>query len=374
MVNIATITKISPDFGKVHYILYDLAACDLRKFLTTSPTANRKERHDSARPQRNDSHNMWPGAFIRESQNLADALDFLHTRLHFDTSESLAHNDIKPENILVFYTDSADKNDKYPVGQWKIADFGLSKIKERRPKDEEQPTGLGASSNLLDVDRARQMSRDTDLTHRQRTTSVSRTIPKRHPGRYTAPEIDEKGKDQMDARSADVWGLGCVLTEVIAYAIDPGLVKELEYVCEQPHFRDRRFYDEETKKVKSQFLDWLSNLSGKSSKKEPTTSKWIADSVSLIKRILVEEPSDRPTAKTIRNELSGIYKSMSPHKGKWLHLLDTTNILTGSSPMPGSGSVSAKSESPTEMEEGFPDDATGQSVPYIQLPESTNEL
>jgi serine/threonine protein kinase len=74
---------------------------------------------------------MWPGDSIAESMNLADALDFLHNGIFTETCLSLLHNDLTPHNTLVVYPDNHDARNRYPIGQWKIANFGLSIIKPR---------------------------------------------------------------------------------------------------------------------------------------------------------------------------------------------------------------------------------------------------
>ncbi|GME47373.1 hypothetical protein GTA08_BOTSDO09455 [Neofusicoccum parvum] len=116
MVNIATIASAS------HYdILYDVAAYDLNQFLEAADP-RKLHRLDSADRGHNGSHDYKPADLIKESFHLADALDFLHSRLDGDTSElACTHNDLKPENILVFFPHNEER---YPVGQWKIADFG----------------------------------------------------------------------------------------------------------------------------------------------------------------------------------------------------------------------------------------------------------
>ncbi|KAL1593243.1 hypothetical protein SLS60_010851 [Paraconiothyrium brasiliense] len=134
MVNIATFIK-GDEIKPTYMIIYDLAAYNLETFLAMDRKTDddhvrdHRRRHDSASPRRNNSYDHRACDLIEESQNLADALDFLHTRLYDNGLWSLAHNDLKPANILVFYPDHERISKRFPVGQWKIADFGLAKIK-----------------------------------------------------------------------------------------------------------------------------------------------------------------------------------------------------------------------------------------------------
>lgn len=325
MVNIATIIHKLSSGSKVHLILYDLAAYDLYTFLNKRPGLHEEERfrrHDSGPSKRNNSHHWWAGDLIKESKNLADALHFLHDRLYSGHNLSLVHNDLKPDNILVFYPDSETPDEKYPVGQWKIADFGLAKIKKKREKQpverQSPPRATNASySAALGAD-----SLDVDITHR-RTQSLSArdisvTPAKRDAGRYTAPEIEVEGKSQQYPKSGDVWAFGCILSEVLAYAIAPHLVVELREECEKPHCLDQRFYDVETKTVKPTVKAWLRDLPNRY-QAHPTTPRegqtvkstsWVTSCVELIQNVLETVPEKRFSAGTIRDALNKIEGQM----------------------------------------------------------------
>ncbi|KAF2708727.1 kinase-like protein [Pleomassaria siparia CBS 279.74] len=324
MVNIATIIRNSSSAGKVHFILYDLAAYDLSTLLNNRPLDYQEERlirHDSSPIGRNNSEHWWAGDLIRESQNLADALYFLHRGLYRSGQTwSLVHNDLKPENILVFYPNMENLNDRYPVGQWKIADFGLAKIKEKRD---------GSNAEKLHVDVTHRLTNSTS------TRSRSITTAKRDPGRYTAPEVEGQGKLQRNPKSGDVWAFGCILSEVLAYAISPTLVAELRKECEKPHGIDQRFYDANTKKAKETVMAWLQGLPGRCQihpgQQHPATPSWIADCVKLIGKTLEVNPSDRYSAESIRDELGLIAKQMHREKDKFklVDLLDVPDISIG---------------------------------------------
>jgi serine/threonine protein kinase len=348
MVNLATIVDESKKTGSVYHIVYELAAYDLNVFLTTLPRDQRKIRHETASPERTGSKGMWPGDLISESRNLADALDYLHNRLYDTSSISLSHNDIRPENILVVYPDSTDDVERYPVGKWKIADFGLSRVKPKR---------LPGSKHLC-AEEAVPVPPKADITHRiERSVSVSKTVPKRDPGRYTAPELEQKKPTKTDGRNADIWAFGCVLSEIITYAVnlDCQLVEEFREALGQPALPDHRFYNHITKDVKPQFFDYLDQLPGAANGRHRTAhgSQWIDSCIDLVKKVVVANPKKRLGAGEIRDILRDIDFSMRGKQnllpGACLHI-DTSNTSLGSTYSPGLAMPSA-TESPTEITE-----------------------
>ncbi|KAI8933032.1 hypothetical protein NX059_009681 [Plenodomus lindquistii] len=339
MVNIATIIEKSETAtNKIYHLLYDVAAFDLGVFLTNYPTQQRALRKEAGRDGRNDSLNMEAADLFEASSNLADALDFIHNRLHNPEGRiSLAHNDIKPENILVVYPDSTDPDHTYPAGLWKLTDFGLSRV-----KDPHKPTADFLSAEPFPI--------ITERTHRLKpSASVSKSFPKRPPGTYTAPELDQTGKDpeRMDGRRADRWSFGCVLSEVVAYAVqmDPSLVQELQNIV------TIRFYDVETKKLHSGFQNFLEKLPEKApvNDREPNSSAWITSCTELIRDIVVAEPPDKRLGPgAIRDKLWDITHSIRPYKRSRFHH-DLSRIDTNMEN--GNWSSSPESESPIELED-----------------------
>lgn len=350
MVNLATFYNSSE---KLHYIIYDLAAYDLGVFLTSIPGEMRAKRNESASPARTNSRNLWPGNLILEISNLADALDYLHKRLYSTNRIALAHNDIRPENILVVYPDSYDTDDHYPAGKWKIADFGLSKIKEKHASDKKH-LSVDAAAPLL--------MKAADRTHRlERSLSFSRTKPKRDPGRYTSPELDQNSVsnlESIDARSADIWSFGCVLAEVLAYAVglDPKLVEDFRTALGQG-YRDQRFYDVKTKQVKKAFPDYLATLAdpARTNRRTSENTGWIDQGIQLVKEVVVTDVSARPSAEQIRDKLRLIECNMAQEKKLWLEPdlhVDTSVANSAASYSPTMGNASAV-ESPQEMRESM---------------------
>ncbi|CAN9468760.1 unnamed protein product [Alternaria alternata] len=378
MVNIVTMVEQSNE-GDIYHIVYELAAYDLNVFLTNMPRSLREKRHATAGPERTDSANMWPGDLISESVNLADALDYLHNRLFAESHVSLSHNDIKPENILVVYPETTNRQDRFPVGQWKLADFGLSVVKLKRP--------YASRSKHLSVDNAALSPSNPQKTHRtDRPPSVSNAMPTRDPGQYTAPEWEQTTPKLVDCRSADVWSFGCVLSEIVTYAVqlDCQLVEKFRDSLgksEQPGQRepqDHRFYDHESKDVKPQFLNHLTNLPSEAhgDKRIPENNHWIGSCVDLIKEVVVQDPISRLSATKIRASLSEIDLSMRDQKRIWLshdlQPLDTSMLDTG---IAVSGSTSAISQSPTEYgDSDHPRDDLVTRVPSICVHHSDNSM
>ncbi|CAO2649257.1 Nn.00g066420.m01.CDS01 [Neocucurbitaria sp. VM-36] len=348
MVNLATLVESSEERGKIHHIVYELAAYDLNVLLTNLPINLRGKRNESASPERTNSASMWPGDLILESRNLADALHYLHDRLYNISRISLAHNDIKPDNILVFYPDSMNADVLYPVGKWKIADFGLSRVKDKHPQENKH----------LRAEDAVPARKTADITHRiERSASVSKTIPKRDPGRYTAPELDQKTVQKTDGRKGDLWSFGCVLSEILAYAVglDPKLVEDFRVKLLE-NSSDQRFYDTKTKEVKKTFFEYLETLPNQASKDSRyfCGTEWIMSCASLVNRIVVANPKKRLGADEIRDALRDIdFRMRSEKKKLWLDTnchddIVVPNLVESYSPGPPNASAT---ESPTELEQ-----------------------
>ena len=374
MVNLVTMVDQSSPTSTYH-IVYELAAYDLNGFLTDMPYDLRAKRHATAKPERTGSIYMWPGDLISESVNLADALDYLHNRLYSKSHVSLSHNDIKPENILVIYPETTNEQDWYPVGQWKLADFGLSVVKNKRLSD--------SHSKHLSADNASFSPSNPQQTHRtERPSSVSKAMPARYPGQYTAPELDQKTPQKADGRSADVWSFGCVLSEIITYAVklDCKPVEKFRKSLEQSDPPDPKFYHHTTKDVKQEFLDHLDTLPAmaREDTRTPNDTHWTASCVKLIKEIVVKDPNARLGANKIRPKLSQIELSMRPEKQIWLnHSLPPLNMgAVTVNPDPAlSCPTGAISASPTDYSDSNHErDDLMSRVPSISInpPEHTN--
>ncbi|ETI26636.1 hypothetical protein G647_10397 [Cladophialophora carrionii CBS 160.54] len=151
---------------EAHYILYDRARCNLRTYTT-----------EVRRPDLDRPHVLW---FLRQLDGLARAIG----HVHYSKRPTLAdptpadekygrHNDIKPENILVFER-AVNQN---PV--FKLTDFGLG------------------------------VFTDAKVGNRSRETANVRGTQT-----YWAPDHDRKGKI---SRPFDMWALGCVYLELLVW-------------------------------------------------------------------------------------------------------------------------------------------------------------
>lgn len=125
-----------------------------------------------------------PASLLKEAAHLAGALHFIHSNLRLDDRTlSIAHLDVKPDNILIFW-DAPETHGG--VGRWKLHDFGISKVK----------------STYL----------NNYLGHK--TTAHSTSI--KEPRTYTAPEISHHDKTRIGTAS-DMWSFGCIIAVLVAF-------------------------------------------------------------------------------------------------------------------------------------------------------------
>jgi len=166
------------------------------------------------------------------------------------------HYDIKPQNILCI------------GGKLVLSDFGLSRL---RPE-----------------------------------VDGSRSLFKRGEGSYIAPECEPSDEDFKPApigRPSDIWSLGCVLCEVLAYlSAEPG-----DGPGEVANFRKSRriplgpfvsYHFHSVDGINQAVLDFLDKYTANSSSPSPFKSLAF-----LIRDILQFNPDMRPTASTITRQL-----------------------------------------------------------------------
>jgi serine/threonine protein kinase len=187
---------------------------------------------------------------------IADALGWLHrgiigrthtNRVHF------AHMDLKPNNILI------DADGTSAVGKWVLTDFGISAFKEDNESD---------FSRVLSI-------RDLyeNLTIKE--------APRRHPGAYQPPEIQrirnrasKIGNDAYQGvagRKGDIWSFGCILSEVLTFALGQTLAVQTFRTARKSQ-GDDYFYEAEptglldvqhqpaSYRVRSKVKEWLRKL------------------------------------------------------------------------------------------------------------------
>lgn len=187
---------------------------------------------------------------------LAGALRWLHQP---KGSTQMAHMDLKPRNILIFRDTSSE------VGIWKLTDFGMA---------------------MTDLDKAQQpiYSQD-DLDMWRFHNSVPGAQAQ---GEYTAPELSIHTLAQAAPLSplpADVWSLGCILHEVVAFTLGgrPS-VESLSSDRRKAH-QDARFYCPRKVEIKDCVTKWLDALD--------KTQEWINYVYHIIERSLRIYPDER---------------------------------------------------------------------------------
>lgn len=226
-----------------------------------------------------------PRELIIELAALADALGHLHYELRTSDGESLicVHNDIKPENILVFC------GPDFPVGRWKIGDFGLASFKK-------------VKGNVIDKDLYIKFN-DSSLHH----TLPSLTTPKRAPGSFQAPEV-ERQNEKVIGPESDVFSLGCISSRIVTYAVGGAeLVQEFDRKRGREsqhedgsvsHGHDF-YYRNNGREINIEVLSWLDELDG--GKEEQAA--WIRACVQIIKPMLEIDLQKRPKAHTVYLDL-----------------------------------------------------------------------
>ncbi|KAF5592203.1 serine threonine kinase [Fusarium subglutinans] len=167
---------------------------------------------------------------------LSSAVAYLHDSAH------MAHRDIKPSNILI-YEGSAG------IGvSLKLTDFGLS-VDLSRARTWEQGSRARQSAWLYDSPEVRKASPRASLAE----PSARISIP-----------------SSLDLMANDIWKLGCVFTEMLAYLVGGGSVgvgafrdyiTTTEDKISSDEFNDTRFDDGE--QVKSQVLEFIDRMAYK---------------------------------------------------------------------------------------------------------------
>ena len=222
-----------------------------------------------------------PAHLLYGAACLAGALRFLHEGLQpVGIAEKIycAHLDLKPENILVIWPRGSNP----PAGRWLVHDFGTSKIKESR--------NAHSSKTLVALgDFVRQFS----------LTQASRT-----PGPFQAPEV-QNSTERVVGTESDIWSLGCILAQVLAFALGgPYFVTQLGQSTYEG-FSDDYFYNtaDENFALKGPVIQYLDSLTY-----IYRDNTWIMETLGLIYKILVKDPRLRPSAKEVQDTLERIYK------------------------------------------------------------------
>jgi serine/threonine protein kinase len=282
------------EHGKNQFILLPYAPYgDLEVFLHCGQKPNGKKQYDFNQRFKQASKEDMTLALLSQCQALAHALAWLHNGITIEDGSSeifCVHMDLKPSNILIEKSETS-------IGKWKIADFGISVLKDDKNRHGAEFVSVGDYTSILTVN----------------------TRPKRHEGTYQAPEVKISEADidrpiQLTAdqkgigRKSDIWSYGCILSEVLAFALGKDdLVREFQ--AQRSANGNDYFYDEVTDKRRSQLLavsgfnlppkvfrvrpsvlDWLGNIS----RAAASPWQWVDCYAETIKKILVVNTDERP--------------------------------------------------------------------------------
>lgn len=259
--------------GSDFVILSPLADLDLYRFFQGYYVAFGEQQQD-----------FTPLELLRETACLAGALHFLHygLRTRYDNLV-FAHLDLKLENILVKWQDKS----VHSVGKWMLCDFGTATVKEKEPK-------------VIVLD---ELFRRSSLTARQRPT-----------GTFQGPEVDDIGIG-MVGTGTDLWSLGCILAEVLAFAIKgPGHIRRFETArMEQvsTDYGDDYFYEFDQDRgaiLKLQVQDWLRAQETSCTGNEDW---WISPTIDVIIHLLNVDIHGRLSARSTEDQLNDICASSS---------------------------------------------------------------
>ena len=265
MTSLSTITHLVEP--RTLSIFFPLAEFDLDDFLFHKKTSDRICQYPDASPMN----------LMQEFAGLAHALDFLHNGIRSaEGGEPFVciHHDLKPDNVLVVAEVGA------PVGRWKVTDFGLSRVKEAKIRD---PV-TGAT-----------------IYEHDPSVRASLTSPKRHPGAFQPPEIEQQGGKAIGPKS-DIWGLGGILCLVLMYAIG-GVPKVEDF--------ERRRYRQQSSEGSDQDYEHDYYYRGNEINPELLSpleeagkaGDWAQKCVEIILDMLQIEPFRRPSAKKVETQL-----------------------------------------------------------------------
>ncbi|KAK1149739.1 hypothetical protein N8T08_005293 [Aspergillus melleus] len=264
---LATVT-IGRDFN----ILFPLANMDLDQFLE-----GRYRELSSDFTLRDLMSEMW---------KLAEALSFLHGGLQ-PPRRKCRHRDLKPSNILLFFRGG------FPVGQWKISDFGISVIDE---------ADQGPTTTISDF-----VNNNTyPVVHE----------PQRYPNStYQPPEASPEVSTKFGRRS-DVWSFGCILMRVLAFGL--GGEEELRNLDEQRALNDGSPGNTNDRSPLSGPPSHNGITATVASLVKAIKDKDIDDITTLLRgKVMVEEnyDGDRPVIYAIRNLPQAVQMLQGYHRG-----------------------------------------------------------
>jgi serine/threonine protein kinase len=246
--------------------------------------------------------------------NIAEALEWLHKGINTGGPDGkkvyFAHMDLKPNNILI---DDVDDEEPSTVGKWVLTDFGIS---ARKGNDEP------VSDDLVSIG---------DVSRRLQSLTIN-TDPPRGKGSYQPPEVDlwyagtaninNQIPRQGVGRKGDIWSIGCIFAEVIAFSV--GRSKEVErFQGERVNGEDDFFYEWDRSSLKPHpspedyilrrsILPALRTLIGRSE----APNNLIDCAVRTVEEILQPLAKDRPTGSELFQKIKHVEKHLwAPQTG-----------------------------------------------------------
>lgn len=237
-------------------------------------------------------------ALVEEAHQLASALKWLHEDLTLFGSSNryLAHMDLKPANILLVGDPAS------PAGKWMLSDFGVSSF------DKATNARVWDTPSIHDVGLA--------LTSGGCQDRISRGH-----GPFQPPEVD---LENVDSRKCDLWSFGCVLCDILAFAIGKteavSRFRNLRYHASDNDFFYRTTTPAETRiteiddsntELKAQIVQWWKTLED-----DISCPIWITDYVKILREALRPKPSDRSRITDIVNGLNALAPSITSQESR----------------------------------------------------------
>lgn len=288
MLHLATITH-----NRIHYILLPFADhLDVNVFLRCGISDDRKvlynfrEKFPWVAEPSDPMSSVVTRDLLRQCDNLADALKWLHEGMHVASSPDplfCAHMDLKPANILILGPTSEDMR----VGRWMISDFGISVF---RTQQKDQDTKFA-----------------TPLDYYNQLTLQTR--PKRAEGPYTAPEVCQNQNQQGVGRRSDVWSFGCLFSEVYLFALGRAKLVD-DFRTMRKHNTGTDYFYRRTRlaslgaaramtyEVRPWILNWLMDIP---SRFPGNKNSWGTCCIQSIFKMLNPDPDHRPTSRDLRS-------------------------------------------------------------------------
>ena len=237
-------------------------------------------------------------ALVEEAHQLASALKWLHEDLTLFGSSNryLAHMDLKPANVLLV------GDPKSPAGKWMLSDFGVSSF------DKATNARVWDTPSIHDV--------GLRLTSRGSTDRIWRGK-----GSFQPPEVE---LENVDSRKCDLWSFGCVLCDILAFAIGKTEAVDRFRNLRRDASDDDYFYrattpaetritevDDSNTELKTQIVQWWKDLED-----DISCPGWVTDYVKILREALRPKPSDRSRITDIVNGLNALAPSItSPESG-----------------------------------------------------------